>query len=85
MSTSTGLSASASVRDQAGIGESKLQMAGILVSRYGLALVLLLIGVLKFTGEEAQGIQPLVANSPFDVLDVRSFERAKHVRCDWHL
>ena len=34
------------------------------VSRYGLVITLLLIGVLKFTAGEAQGIQPLVANSP---------------------
>jgi len=44
---------------------SKLQLAGIWVSRYGLVVVLLLIGVLKFTPEEATGIQPLVAHSPF--------------------
>jgi uncharacterized membrane protein YkgB len=37
---------------------------GIHVSRYGLVLTLLLIGFLKFTAGEAQGIQPLVANSP---------------------
>ena len=38
--------------------------AGILVSRYGLVVVLLLIGVLKFTPGEAAAIQPLVAHSP---------------------
>ena len=37
---------------------------GIHVSRYGLVATLLLIGVLKFTTGEAQGIQPLVASSP---------------------
>jgi reactive chlorine resistance protein C len=41
-----------------------METVGIHVSRYGLALTLLLIGVLKFTAGEAQGIQPLVANSP---------------------
>jgi len=44
--------------------QSKLDAVGISVSRYGLVLVLLLIGVLKFTPEEAAGIQPLVAHSP---------------------
>lgn len=41
-----------------------LERVGIHVSRYGLVITLLLIGVLKFTAGEAQGIQPLVANSP---------------------
>ena len=44
--------------------QSRLEAEGILVSRYGLAVVLLLIGVLKFTPEEAAGIQPLIAHSP---------------------
>lgn len=41
-----------------------LERLGIHVSRYGLVLTLLLIGILKFTSGEAQGIQPLVAHSP---------------------
>src|ERR1700751_250125 len=44
--------------------QTRLGAAGILVSRYGLVVVLLLIGVLKFTPGEAAGIQPLVAHSP---------------------
>jgi len=44
--------------------QSPLEAVGILVSRYGLVVVLLLIGVLKFTPEEAAGIRPLVAHSP---------------------
>ena len=44
--------------------QSKLDAAGVSVSRYGLVVVLLLIGVLKFTPGEAAGIQPLVAHSP---------------------
>ena|SRR6516165_3376994 len=44
--------------------QSKLRTVGIWVSRYGLVVVLLLIGVLKFTQREAAGIQPLVAHSP---------------------
>jgi uncharacterized membrane protein YkgB len=41
-----------------------LEKLGVHISRYGLVITLLLIGVLKFTVGEAQGIQPLVANSP---------------------
>lgn len=42
-----------------------LEKAGAHISRYGLAIILLLIGILKFTPAEADGIQPLVAHSPF--------------------
>jgi uncharacterized membrane protein YkgB len=41
-----------------------LEKLGIHISRYGLVVTLLLIGILKFTSSEAQGIQPLVASSP---------------------
>jgi uncharacterized membrane protein YkgB len=44
--------------------QSLLEMIGIVVSRYGLVVVLLLIGVLKFTPGEAGAIQPLVEHSP---------------------
>ena len=43
---------------------ASLEKVGIHVSRYGLVIMLLLIGVLKFTAAEAHGIQPLIANSP---------------------
>jgi reactive chlorine resistance protein C len=43
----------------------KLEAWGVSISRYGLVVVLLLIGFLKFTTSEAAGIQPLVAHSPF--------------------
>ena len=43
---------------------TSLEKLGIHVSRYGLVVTLLLIGALKFTAGEAQGIQPLVASSP---------------------
>jgi reactive chlorine resistance protein C len=43
----------------------ELEAVGIAISRYGLVLVLLLIGLLKFTAAEAAGIQPLIAHSPF--------------------
>lgn len=50
----------------ASVAESgeKVQTAGVLVLRYGLALVIAWIGAMKFTAYEAQGIEPLVANSP---------------------
>ena len=43
---------------------STVAVAAGLLARYGLALVIGWIGALKFTSYEAQGIQPLVANSP---------------------
>jgi reactive chlorine resistance protein C len=48
------------------------------VGRYGLVVVIAWIGALKFTAYEAQGIQPLVANSPFmswlyDIFPVNTF------------
>ena len=42
----------------------KLRALGTHVTRYGLVIVLLWIGGMKFTAYEAEGIQPLVANSP---------------------
>ena len=54
----------------------KLEALGAWITRYGLVVVLLLIGFLKFTATEATGIQPLVAHSPlmswmYAVLSVR--------------
>ena len=43
---------------------TSLEKLGMHVSRYGLVVTLLLIGALKFTAGEAQGIQLLVASSP---------------------
>ena len=43
---------------------TRLQTAGVLVLRYGLVFVLILWGTAKWTKAEADGIQPLVANSP---------------------
>lgn len=37
---------------------------GMFVARYGLVLVMIWIGGMKFTKVEAEGIKPLVANSP---------------------
>ena len=38
---------------------------GIAVARYGLALILLLMGIVKFTHAAGLGIQPFIAHSPF--------------------
>jgi len=43
---------------------TRLESIGVGVSRYGLVVVLMLIGLLKFTPAEAAGIQPLVMHSP---------------------
>jgi reactive chlorine resistance protein C len=43
---------------------ARLQSIGVVVSRYGLVVVLTPIGLLKFTPPESAGIQPLVAHSP---------------------
>src|SRR5215467_3382956 len=42
----------------------KLQTLGTFMTRYGLVVVFAWIGAMKFTIYEANGIQPLVANSP---------------------
>jgi uncharacterized membrane protein YkgB len=42
----------------------RLKSIGMHIARYGLAIVLLWIGGMKFTAYEAEGIRPLVANSP---------------------
>jgi uncharacterized membrane protein YkgB len=49
---------------QSARAQLKLEALGVSISRYGLVVVLLLIGLLKFTAGEAAGIQPLVAHSP---------------------
>lgn len=57
---------------------SILQLFGAHLLRYGLVLVILWIGLMKFTAYEASGIQPLVASSPlmgwmYSFLSVRDF------------
>jgi uncharacterized membrane protein YkgB len=42
-----------------------LELAGVRLLRYGLVFLLLLFGSFKFFAFEAEGIQPLVGNSPF--------------------
>ncbi|MBV8078166.1 MAG: DUF417 family protein [Planctomycetaceae bacterium] len=56
----------------------RLGSIGTHVARYGLVLVLLWIGGMKFTAYEAEGIRPLVANSPlvgwvYGVMNVGAF------------
>lgn len=55
-----------------------LESVGHHIVRYGLVLVLMWIGAMKFTAYEANGIQPLVANSPvigwlYEFFSVRAF------------
>ena len=49
--------------DTDGLGYT-LENVGATVIRYGLVIILLAVGGLKFTAYEAEGIQGLVANSP---------------------
>lgn len=42
-----------------------LEAIGTQVLRYGLVIVFVLFGTLKFTAAEAEAIKPLVSNSPF--------------------
>lgn len=46
------------------VGTRRLERIGELILRWGLVLVVGWIGAMKFTGYEASGIEPLVANSP---------------------
>ncbi len=62
-----------------GAGWTLVRIGGA-VLRYGLVAVLLWVGALKFTAYEAEGIQPLVSNSPllawsYQVLSVEGFAR----------
>ena len=55
-----------------------LESVGAKVIRYGLVVILLWVGALKFTAYEAEGIQGLVAHSPllswaYSVMSVRGF------------
>jgi len=59
-----------------GLGET-LENLGANVIRYGLVIILLWVGALKFTAYEAEGIQGLIANSPlmswmYSVMSVRA-------------
>jgi uncharacterized membrane protein YkgB len=59
-------------------GEHPVAVAGRLLVRYGLVVVIAWIGVLKYTTYEAVAIQPLVAHSPllswvYYIFSVRTF------------
>src|SRR5215470_13968446 len=43
---------------------SQVEVVGRELARYGLVVVVGWIGLMKFTGYEAEGIRPFVANSP---------------------
>ncbi len=63
--------------DADGLGYT-LENIGAVIIRYGLVIILLAVGALKFTAYEAEGIQGLVANSPlmswvYSVFTVRSY------------
>ena len=62
--------------ETSGLGYT-LENIGTIIIRYGLVIILLAVGALKFTAYEAEGIQGLVANSPlmswtYSVFTVRS-------------
>jgi uncharacterized membrane protein YkgB len=42
---------------------ARLETLGVIITRYSLVLIFLAFGLYKFTPQEAQGIQPLVAHS----------------------
>jgi len=44
--------------------QNTIDAVGGLAARYGLVIVIAAFGLLKFTNYEAQGIQPLVSESP---------------------
>jgi len=58
--------------------QNTIDAVGGLLARYGLVIVILWFGVMKFTNYEALGIQPLVSESPFmswlyDIFSVYTF------------
>ena len=62
--------------DADGLGKT-LENVGESIIRYGLVIILLWVGALKFTAYEAEGIQGLIANSPlmswmYSVMSVRA-------------
>jgi reactive chlorine resistance protein C len=63
-----------------GEADARLTHRAGLAARYGLVIVLAWFGAMKFTYYEAQGISPLVANSPFmswiyHVMSISAFGR----------
>lgn len=47
-----------------GADSETMTRIGTIIARYGVAIILLAIGILKFTAAEANGIGPLVTSSP---------------------
>ena len=66
------------LRTESASTNSGIDAATGLLARYGLVVVIGWIGALKFTSFEANGIQPLVANSPlmswlYNIFGVQTF------------
>jgi reactive chlorine resistance protein C len=66
---------------EAAAAERPVGIAGRLLLRYGLVVVIAWIGALKYTTYEATAIQPLVAHSPllswvYDIFSARAFSAA---------
>lgn len=64
--------------DEVRAPDAVIRAVGTALARYGLVLVIGWIGLLKFAQYEAQGIQPLVANSPlmswvYNIFSVTTF------------
>src|SRR5215216_6720369 len=60
------------------VEQNTIDTVGGLFARYGLVIVIAWYGALKFTNYEAQGIAPLVSESPFmswlyDIVSVYTF------------
>ena len=58
--------------------QGTIDAIGGLAARYGLVIVIAAFGLLKFTDYEAQGIQPLVSESPvmswlYDIFSIYTF------------
>jgi uncharacterized membrane protein YkgB len=70
--------ANAHLTAEARAKDAAITRVGGALARYGLVVVIGWIGLLKFTSYEAQGIEPLVANSPllswvYEVFSVTAF------------
>ena len=61
-----------------------LENVGAIVLRYGLVIILLWVGLLKFTAYEAEGIQGTGRQFAADVVDARHYECAGGFDADRH-
>lgn len=69
-----------STRSDGATRPGRLEGLGAFLLRYGLVIVLLWVGALKFTAYEAEGIEKFVENSPllswlYEIFSVRAFSR----------